>query len=149
MKHFKNILLLCLVAGGLYGAGPTFGDMAVLLAKGYFGDHVPADASLAQCVRFLNRQGICFSLFDLIDPEKIVKQEDLARVMGQAVLLFSGEAEIVNGCIKKPLEAETWVDYCLLNDVPLLHVWNGLVEKTDEGSLPEVRQFFKRSSGNY
>lgn len=134
---------MCLVAGGSYAAQPTFGDLAVLLAKGYFGDYVPADASLAQCVVFLNRQGICFSLFDLIDSGKAVKKEDLARVMGQSVLLFSGEAEVVNGCIKKPLDVETWVDYCLLNDVPFQSVWDGLVEKTAKGSLPEVQHFFE------
>ena len=144
MKNFKTILLLCLIAGGVRAAEPTFGDLAVLLAKGYFGSYVPPDASMAQCVVFLNKRGVCFSLFDLIDPDKTVKKEDFARVVGQSVLLFLGEAEVVAGSIKKPFEAETWVDYCLLNDIDLTPVWNGFVQRTADGSLPEVRKFFKR-----
>ncbi len=144
MKHLKNILFLSLIVGGAHAAEPTFGDLAVLLAKGYFGNEVSQDASMAQCVVFLNKRGICFSLFDLIDPDKTVKKEDFARVVGQSVLLFSGEAEVLNGCVKKPLEAETWVDYCLLNDIDLKPVWDRFVQRTADGSLPEVRMFFKR-----
>lgn len=99
---------------------------------------------MEQCVGFLNRQGVCFSLFDLIDPDKTVKREDFARAVGRSVLLFSGEAELVNGCVKKPLEGESWVDYCLLNDIDLNPIWNGFVQRTAEGSLPEVRRFFER-----
>jgi hypothetical protein len=142
MRFFKVTVLFVFTAGGLYAAEPAFGDLAVLLAKGYFGRYVGQDASLEQCVGFLNRHGICFSLFDLVDPGKAVRREDCARVVGQSALLFSGEAEVVNGCIKKPLEAKTWVDYCLLNDIDSELVWEGLVRRTAEGSLPEVRKFF-------
>lgn len=123
-------------------AQPTFGDLAVLLAKGYFRSYVSQDASLGDCVAFLNQKGICFSLFDIIDSNKAVAKEDLARVMGQSILLFSGEAELLNGCVKKPAEVETWVDYCLLNDIDCESVWAGLVQRTSDGSLPEVREFF-------
>lgn len=125
---------------------PTFGDLAVLLAKGNFGNYVKPDASLEQCVAFLNRQGVCFSLFDLMDPDKTVTKEDFARVVGQTALLFSGKAEVVNGCIKKPVEGESWVDYCLLNDINLPSIWDGFVQKTAEGSLPEVRAVFGRQA---
>jgi hypothetical protein len=144
MKRITSILVFCLLAGVVRSAEPTFGDLAVLLAKGYFGRYVGPEASLPECVVFLNQRGICFSLFDLIDPEKSVSREDLARVVGQSVLLFSGDAEVVNGCVKKPLESETWVDYCVLNDIDLSPIWNGFVQRTAEGSLSEVRQFFNR-----
>lgn len=144
MKLFNFIPLFFFAAGSLCAAAPTFSDLAVLLAKGYFGNYVKQDSSLGQCVAFLNDQGVCFSLFDLMDTGKLVTKEDCARVVGQSTLLFSGEAEVVNGCIKKPLEAETWVDYCLLNDVGLTEIWNGLIKSTAEGSLPEVRGFFGR-----
>lgn len=125
------------------GASPTFGDLAVLMAKGYFKDQVPQNARLEQCVRFLNRQGVVFSIFDVVDPGKTVTKEDVARVVGQSSLLFSGEAEVVNGGIKKPLGAETWVDYCLLNDIDFLPVWVRLLKCTEEEPLPEVRMFFQ------
>lgn len=144
MKIFRYILFVCVVSGGLRAAKPTFGDLAVLLAKGYFGGYVGQEASLKQCVMFLNKQGICFSLFDLMDPDKTVNKEDVARVVGQSMLLFSGESELSNGCIKKPLKAKNWVDYCLLNDIDLRPIWNGIVQRTSGGSLPEVKRFFKR-----
>lgn len=144
MKIHRAILFFCLAAGGLRAANPTFADLAVLVAKGYFGQYVGQNASLEQCAVFLNQRGICFSLFDLIDPGKTVAKEDVARVVGQSMLLFSGEAEVESGCVKKPSEAQTWVDYCLLNDIDLDAIWDGLTRRTAEGSLPEVRSFFKR-----
>lgn len=143
MRLLKYILLFCIlsVVGG-YAAAPTYGDLAVLVAKGYFGAYVKQDASLEQCVAFLNGRGVKFSLFDLLDVNKTVTKEDFARAVGQSMLLFSGESERVNGYIKKPLEAETWVDYCLLNDIDLMPIWDGFVRRTAEGSLPEVRKFF-------
>lgn len=148
MKSLKYILsLLLLTAGGACASAPCFGDLAVLAAKGYFGSYVRPDASLEECAAFLNRQGISFSLFDLMDPERAVTKEDLARIVGQSTLLFLGEAEIVEGHIKKPLEAETWVDYCLLNDINLQPVWEGLVQQTADGPTPEVERFFGRQAG--
>jgi len=143
MKHTKYIAsLFVLAAVAAHAAAPVMGDLAVLLAKGYFGFYVKQDAPLEQCVSFLNSKGICFSLFDLMDPDKAVTKEDLARAVGQSTLLFSGEAEFLNGCIKKPPEAETWVDYCLLNDIDLIPIWYGFVQRTEKGSLPEVLKFF-------
>jgi len=145
MRVLKHIaLLLFLAAGVAQASAPTFGDLAVLLAKGHFRGYVGQNASMEECVAFLNGKGVSFSLFDLIDPDKAVTKEDCARVVGQSILLFSGEADVVNGCIKKPLEAKTWVDYCLLNDINLELVWDKLVQRTAEGSLPEVKKFFGR-----
>lgn len=143
MRYLKyTAFCLILAAGGARAAEPAFGDLAVLLAKGYFGNSVKQDAPLEQCVAFLNKQGVSFSLFDIMDPDKVVTKEDFARVVGQSILLLSGEAEVVNGRIKKPLEAETWIDCCLLNDIDLPPIWGRFVQRTAAGSLPEVRKFF-------
>jgi len=113
-----------------------------LLAKGYFKDDVSADASLEQCSAFLNDHGICFSLFDLMDPTAVVTPEDFARVVGQSTLIFLGEAEVDEGCVKKPSGVDTWVDYCLLNDVDLQPLWNGFAQRVKEAPLVEVQSFF-------
>lgn len=148
MNFLKYIpAFLILLNWSAYASTPTFGDLAVLLAKGYFGNYVKQDASLEECAAFLNSRGISFSLFDLMDPEKAVTKEDLARAVGQSTLLFSGEAEVVNGRIKKPSEAETWVDYCLLNDIDLAPIWGRFVQRTAEGPAPEVVRFFGSPSG--
>ena len=145
MRGLKQVVFLfLLVAGTASATSPTFGDMAVLVAKGYFSDYVKPDASLEQCVAFLNSKGVNFSLFDIMDPDKAVTREDLARVTGQSMLLLLGQAEVVSGSIKKPLEAETWVDYCLLNDIDFQPIWDRLVLCTADGQLSEVRNFFRR-----
>lgn len=113
----------------------TYDVLAVKLAKGLFWRNVSQDASMEECAVFLNSQGICFSLFDLIDPDKKVTKEDLARVLGQSMLVFSGEAVVVDGCVKKPLEAQTWVDYCLLNDIDSSKIWGEFVQSTTDASL--------------
>jgi len=138
------IVVLSLIFSVSVQADPTFADLAVLLAKGQFKEHVLADASLEECAAFLNQQGVCFSLFDLMDTERRVTKEDFARVIGQSKLLFLGEADVVDGCIKKPDDATTWVDYCLLNDVGSSELWVRFLLRMENGSLPEVDQFFGR-----
>jgi hypothetical protein len=149
MKRLQKVIGVVLLSGSCLAAeppsvGPGFADLAVLLAKGWFSSYVPQNASLAECAVFLNSQGICFDLFDLMDSSVPETQEDFARVIGQAQLLLSGEAERTNGCIRRPLEAETWVDYCLLNDIPAASLWDGFLRRMGEGSLPEVTTFFNR-----
>lgn len=143
--HFmKSLSVIMVLLFGLQAFGQSFSDLAVLLAKGWFGRYVPQDASLTDCVGFLNRNGICFSLFDLMDPEAKVTREDFSRAVGQSKLLFAGEAVVINGCIKKPLEVDTWVDYCLLNDIDLNPLWNGFVQNATQGPRDEVETFFKK-----
>ena len=149
MRNFRHTFFLLLFAAGLSPvasfAQPTFADLAVFLAKGSFKSYVSADATLEQCAAFLNNQGVCFSLFDLMDSKAVVTKEDFARVIGQSTLLFLGEADVVNGGIKKPLCSETWVDYCLLNDINLIFMWGGFLQRMEKGALPEAQRFFGNS----
>ena len=146
MRNFKHAFFLLLFAAGLSPVAsfsqPTFADLSVFLAKGYFKNNVSSDATLEQCAAFLNSQGICFSIFDLMDSTAVVTKEDFARVVGQSTLLFLGEADVVDGCIAKPIRIETWIDYCLLNDVDSLTLWRGFLRRVEKGSLPEVQYFF-------
>ncbi len=123
-------------------AQPSFANLSVLLAKGYFQDHISENASLKECVEFLNQQGVYFSFFDVLDQCVVVTQEDVARVMGQCTLVFLDEAEVVAGSIKRPDGIRTWVDYCLLNDVDVGSIWNGFLQRTKDRDLPEVVRFF-------
>ena len=119
-ERIRLLLVFIILAGWCSQcSAATYSDLAVFVAKGYFGGSVKQDASLEQCAAFLNSRGVHFSLFDMMNKTKAVTEEDFARVIGQSVLLFSGEAEVVNGRIKKPLEGQSWVDYCLLNDIDL------------------------------
>lgn len=122
---------------------PNFADMAVVVAKGYFAKEISSTASLSECFQFLNKHGIEFSMFDLLDPSAAVGREDFARVIGQSTLLFLGEEQVVNGAIELPPDIESWLDYCALNDVNIEVLWGRLVERVRVGHLPEVTVFFE------
>ena len=136
-----------LLFAGASWAAPTFGDLAVLLAKGYFKESVPADAPLEKCVSFLNEYGVYFSPFDLLDPDARVSKEDFARAVGQSTLLFLGEATLVDGRILKPNNVSTWIDYCVLNDINLSEMWASFARRVEKRSVPEVEEFFRNSGG--
>lgn len=142
---FSTVFILCCLVSGLAVAKPTFGDLAVLLSKGYFEDAVPADASLEECVACLNELGVHFSMFNLIDPEARVAKEDFARAVGQSRLVLQGEAEVKNGVVQRPKKIKTWIDYCLLNDVDVDLLWSRFVRKVENAAVPEVEKFFKGS----
>ena len=145
VRIFRAILLVMILLPFFTMAQPTFADLSVLLAKGYFKSHVPAEASLEECVAFLNHQGVYISIFDLMDQSVVVTKEDFARMVSQSTLLFLGEAEIENDRIKRPHGIDTWIDYCQLNDVNLQTLWTGFVQRTKNGSVPEVKTFFNKS----
>ena len=99
---------------------------------------------MQECVQFLNGKGICFSLFDLLDPDARVLLEDFSRVMGQSTLLFLGEASLKGGCIERPKGIKSWVDYCLLNDVDSAVLWKSFVQRAEGDSEDGTPQFFKK-----
>ncbi len=141
--HFVFLLAFVLSCGSFAGTH-EFANMAVLLVKGYFKNYVSRSPSLEECVYFLNSRGVCFSLFDVMDSDAVVTPEEFARVVGQSTLLFLGEAEIESGCVEMPSGAESWVDYCLLNDVDSMLMYKSFRQRLVKGALPEVERFFGR-----
>jgi hypothetical protein len=139
------IMVLCWHSGFTAQSAPTFGDLAVVIAKGYFQGHVSQDAPVEDCVSFLNGSGVCFSLFDVMDSNIAVGKEDFARAVGRSTLLFTGEAELSDGCIELPKESGSWVDFCFLNDVTFTSYWDQFLQRTKDGMLPEVKKFFGRA----
>ena len=144
MRVFRiSVLLLCL-SPFLSVAQPTFADLSVLLAKGYFKRNVPSKASVKECVLFLEEHGVCFDRNDLENSKTLVKKEDFAKAVGQSKLLFSGEFVLENGEIKKPDRISSWVDFCLMNDIKAESLWQWFLRRTKDRSLPEVDRFFRR-----
>jgi hypothetical protein len=107
---------------------PSHADAAVVFAKysGLFERYVPDTASLNECVSFLNETGIYFGLLEVVNGSDFTPA-DCARVMGQLSLLFSGEAEYVGGKIKLPAGIDSWMDFCILNDVKYVEGYGNLV----------------------
>lgn len=141
----KTLIFLMMVWGigcGMAAAAPTYGDLAVMLAKSYFKGRVASNASLEQCVAFLNDHGVEFSLFQLLDSKARVSKEDFARAVGQSHLLLLGEAHLDGGAIQRPKGIGSWIDYCLLNDVDTSKLWKKFIQRTEHSSLPEVKKFF-------
>jgi len=120
------LLLLLITAGEVSGRPdwdpeavvPSHADAAVIFAKysGLFDRYVPEDATLNECVAFLNGTGIYFGLLEIVNESDFTLQ-DCARVMGQMNLVFAGEAEYVAGKVKLPEGIDSWEEFCILNDV--------------------------------
>lgn len=96
----------------------THADAAVILAKysGFFDRYVEADASLNDCVSFLNRTGIYFGLMEIVNKSEFT-QNDFARAVGQMTLVFDGEAEYDGGKVKLPNAIATWQEFCTMNGI--------------------------------
>ncbi len=143
MRGFVQLLsVILLVAPVARAVEPTFAELVAFCAENYFKEQIGPDATLADEVSFLNDHGVCVSLFDLMDPDVPVAKEDLARMIGQSVLLFSGEAVLEKEGIQRPKEVVSWVDYCVLNDVPLEDIWVRFTRAVEKRSFPEVDAFF-------
>jgi len=108
---------------------PTHADAAVIFAKysGLFDRYVTDEASLSECVSFLNHAGIYFGLLEVVNGSDFTLS-DCARVMGQISLLFSGEAEYAAGKIKRPEGIASWEEFCILNDVRFVEGFDKLFE---------------------
>ncbi|MBN2704234.1 MAG: hypothetical protein JXR23_08485 [Pontiellaceae bacterium] len=103
---------------------------AVVFAKraGIFDEYVDSDATLSDCVSFMNEQGILFSLSDVVSQKKFTSK-DCARVMGQMSLIFLGEAKREFGSvgmIMLPDNIDSWEQYCIINGVEYKEMYKKL-----------------------
>ena len=107
---------------------PSHADAAVVFAKysGLFDRYVSENASLNECISFMNEAGIYFGLLEVVNGSDFTP-DDCARVMGQISLLFSGEAAFAGGKIKLPSGIDSWKDFCILNDVRYVEGYRNLV----------------------
>lgn len=107
---------------------PSHADAAVILAKysGLFDRYIQEDATLNDCVAFMNKTGIYFGLLEVVNGTEFTLR-DCARVMGQINLLFSGEAHFEAGKIKLPADIDSWEDFCILYDVKYVEGYRRLV----------------------
>ena len=108
----------------------THADAAVILAKysGFFDRYVTADASLNDCVGFLNKTGIYFGLMEVLDRKEFTRH-DFARVMGQMALVFDGEAEYDGGKVKLPNGIASWEAFCTMNEINFIEGYQSMLEK--------------------
>lgn len=96
----------------------THADAAIILVKysGFFDRYVNEDASLNECVAFLNRTGIYFGLLEVVNGS-VFSVRDSARTLGQIDLVLNGEAEFLSGKVKLPKGIDSWESYCVMNRV--------------------------------
>lgn len=120
---------------------PTYADAAIILAKfsGFFDGYVATDASMTECVAFLNRAGIYFGLMEVVNGSEFAVQ-DCARAMGQIELVLSGEAEYSAGKVKLPKAVASWEDFCIMNDVGYKESYQAMQEVLRKAG--EIREKF-------
>ena len=107
----------------------THADAAVMLAKysGFFDRYVPENASLDECVAFLNKHGIYFGLLEVVNGTRFTPS-DCARAMGQIDLLLRGEAVFSGGKVKLPEGLDSWREYCSMNEVEFMDAYRTMGE---------------------
>ena len=108
---------------------PTHADAAIIIAKhsGLFNRYVSSDASLNECVSFLNKTGVYFGLMEVVNGQEFTLK-DCARVMGQVELVLSGEAEFIAGKVKLPKGIDSWEDFCIMNGVEYVNGYRAMVQ---------------------
>ncbi len=127
--------VLSLAQAGEERRVPTHADAAFIFAKfsGLFDRYVAADATLTECVSFLNKHGIYFGLMDVVNGSEFTLN-DCARVMGQIELVFTGEAEFVAGKVILPMGIDSWEEFCMLNGIEYVQGYEGMVQTLNSGS---------------
>lgn len=97
---------------------PTHADAAIIFAKhsGLFDRYVSKDATLTECVAFLNKTGIYFGLMEVVNGKEFTSN-DCARVMGQIELVFAGESAFVAGKLILPKNIDTWEEFCIMTNI--------------------------------
>jgi len=106
---------------------PTHADAAFIIAKysGLFDRYVSPDASLNECVAFLNDHGVYFGLMEVVSGQEFTLS-DCARVMGQIRLVFSGDAEYLGGKVKLPKDVDSWETFCIMNEIRFLEAYEAV-----------------------
>jgi hypothetical protein len=108
---------------------PTHADAAVILAKysGLFDRYVDPDATMGECVSFLNETGIYFGLLEVVSGAEFTLAE-CARVLGQIELILLGEAEYLAGKVILPKGIDSWESYCIMNGVKYREGYGAIVQ---------------------
>ena len=116
-------------AGSRQDEVPTHADAALVFAKksGLFDRYISPEATLTECIAFMNKTGIYFGLLEVVNGTEFTKK-DCARVMGQMELVLSGEAEYVLGKVKLPKDIDSWEDFCIMNRVDYAQGYEMVVE---------------------
>lgn len=117
-------------------AVPTHADAAFIITKysGLFDQYGLQDASLNECVAFLNDHGVYFGLLEVVSGREFTRT-DCARVMGQIRLVFSGDAEYLGGKVKLPKGVDSWDVFCIMEDIKFIEAYGAIqnaVRRADE-----------------
>jgi hypothetical protein len=109
--------------------GPSHSDAAIILAKhsGLFDKYLSRDATLSDCVSFLNEHGIYFGLMEVVNRTEFTAK-DCARVMGQIELIFTGEAEFLIGKVILPKGIDSWEAFCTMEGVEYIQGYKAIVQ---------------------
>lgn len=108
---------------------PSHADAAVILTKysGLFDRYVSQDATLTECVSFLNGHGVYFGLMEVVNGSEFTVK-DCARVMGQIELLFTGDAAFSAGKVLLPKGIASWEEFCIMQGVDYIAGYSAVVE---------------------
>jgi hypothetical protein len=114
---------------------PTHADAAFIITKysGFFDRYGMQDATISDCVSFLNGHGVYFGLLEVVTGKEFTRK-DCARVMGQITLLFTGDAEYIAGKVKLPKGIDSWETFCIIEDVKYNDAFEAIVKAVNRAN---------------
>jgi hypothetical protein len=114
---------------------PTHADAAFIITKysGLFDRYGMQDASIKECVSFLNDHGVYFGLLEVVSGTEFTRK-DCARVMGQIRLVFSGDAEYMGGKVKLQKDVDSWESFCIMGDIKFVEAYEVIVDTVSKAN---------------
>ena len=128
MKFLKLsivLLTLLLINVSIANTNLTHDQVAVIYVKhsGLFNQHVDENFSTSDCVSFLQEHGLKMDWLDVIMKNRFVPS-DMAQLVGQSYLLFSGKGKQDEGQITLPEFYSTWDEFCVIHGLNYQSTYN-------------------------
>ena len=107
---------------------PTHADAAFIITNysGLFDHSGPQDATVSECVAFLNDHGVYFGLLEVVSGAEFTRK-DCARVMGQIRLVFSGDADYIGCKVKLPKGVDSWETFCIMEGIKFVETYDAIL----------------------
>ena len=128
-KKIMILLLLSAINVSIASIKLTHDQVAVVYVKhsGLFNRHIDENLSTSDCVSFLHQHGIKMDWLDVI-MKKQFTASDMAQLVGQSYLLFSGKHKQNIDVLTLPASYRSWGEFCQIHGLNYKLTYNFVVK---------------------
>jgi hypothetical protein len=125
LKLYKVILISSAINVSFANINLTHDQVAVVYVKhsGLFNRHIDANFSTSDCVSLLQQNGIKMDWLDVI-MKKQFTTSDMAQLVGQSYLLFSGKHKPNEELLTLPTSYRSWDELCQIHGLNYMSTYN-------------------------